>query len=63
MLFVPRFANQSIMIGDEIEIKISRIDDTSVCLGIQAPRELPITRKEEHKKLREIVRKSKPQYN
>lgn len=34
------------MIGDDIEITISKIEDGSVKIGIQAPKEVNILRKE-----------------
>jgi len=34
------------MIGDDIEITISKIEDGSVKIGIQAPKEVSILRKE-----------------
>lgn len=34
------------MIGDDIEITVSKLDDGSVKLGIQAPKDVTILRKE-----------------
>ena len=59
MLLIPRLANQSIMIGDDIEVKISRIDGMTVCLAIQAPREIYISRKEVYKKVKSIMNNNK----
>ena len=41
-----RKKGESILIGDDIEITISKIDDGSVKLAINAPREVTILRKE-----------------
>ena len=46
MLIITRKKGESLMIGDDIEIIISKIDDGSVKIGIQAPREIQILRKE-----------------
>lgn len=40
------------MIGDEIEIRISRIEDDVVKIGIQAPRHLSIYRNEIYKQVK-----------
>ncbi len=45
MLILTRKLNESIMIGD-IEVKITSLKGDYVKLGIKAPREVPIHRKE-----------------
>ena len=46
MLVLTRKANQSIMIGDEIEISILAVMGEKVRIGIEAPRAVPVFRKE-----------------
>jgi carbon storage regulator len=46
MLVLTRKSNQSIMIGDEIEVSVLAIVGEKVRIGIQAPREVPVFRKE-----------------
>ncbi len=46
MLVLSRKINQSIMIGDEIEIKVLEIRGDQVRLGIEAPKRIPVHRKE-----------------
>jgi carbon storage regulator len=46
VLVLTRKSNQSIMIGDEIEISVLSVMGDKVRIGIQAPREVPVFRKE-----------------
>ena len=46
MLVLTRKSNQSIMIGDEIEISVLAIMGEKVRIGIEAPRSIPVFRKE-----------------
>lgn len=41
------------MIGDDIEIRVNRIDADFVKIGIRAPRDLPIYRDEVYKQIKE----------
>ncbi len=46
MLILARKKNQSIMIGDDIEIMVTDISGDCVKLGINAPRHISVHRKE-----------------
>jgi len=46
MLVLTRKSNQSIMIGDEIEISVLLVMGDKVRIGIQAPRSVPVYRRE-----------------
>ncbi|MGD9570716.1 MAG: carbon storage regulator CsrA [Thermoleophilia bacterium] len=46
MLVLTRKANQSIMIGENIEVSVLSVLGEKVRLGIQAPRDVPVFRKE-----------------
>ncbi len=46
MLVLTRKSNQSIMIGDDIEVSVLAIIGEKVRIGIQAPRDIPVFRKE-----------------
>jgi carbon storage regulator len=46
MLVLTRKSNQSIMIGDDIEVSVLAIMGEKVRIGIQAPRDVPVFRRE-----------------
>lgn len=53
MLVLTRKSNQSIMIGDDIEVSVLAIAGEKVRIGIQAPRDIPVFRKEVYLEIRE----------
>ena len=53
MLVLTRKPNQSIMIGDDIEISVLAIMGEKVRIGIQAPRSVPIFRREVYVEIQE----------
>ena len=46
MLVLTRKTNQSIMIGDDVEITVLAVSRDKIRLGINAPRDVPVFRKE-----------------
>ena len=46
MLMIRRRSNESVLLGDNIEIQVLEIAGNRVKLGIMAPRELLVLRKE-----------------
>ena len=46
MLVLTRKSNQSIMIGDDIEVSVLSVMGEKVRIGIQAPQRIPVFRKE-----------------
>ena len=61
MLVLTRKSNESIMIGDEIEISILAISGEKARIGIEAPRTVPVFRKEVYVGLTEGERRSPPE--
>ena len=46
MLVLTRKTNQSIMIGDDVEVSVLAVSRDKIRLGITAPRDVPVFRKE-----------------
>ncbi|MDP4145953.1 MAG: carbon storage regulator CsrA [Bacillota bacterium] len=53
MLVISRKKDEAILIGDNIEIKIVKIDEVSVKIAIEAPKNITILRKELYTQIQE----------
>lgn len=53
MLIITRKKGESLMIGDNIEITITKIIDGSVKIGINAPKDVNILRKELYEEVKD----------
>jgi carbon storage regulator len=53
VLVLTRKSNQSIMIGDNIEISVLAIMGEKVRIGIEAPRSVPVFRREVYVEIQE----------
>lgn len=53
MLVISRKKDESFLIGDDIEIKIVKVEDGTVKVAISAPREVTILRKEVFERVKE----------
>ncbi|MDT8716670.1 carbon storage regulator CsrA [Clostridium sp. 19966] len=60
MLVITRKKGEAILIGDDIEITVIKLDDGSVKLAIDAPRSVSILRKELYN---EVVEENKKASN
>lgn len=56
MLVLARRIDESLMIGDNIEVKLLSIDGDTVRIGIEAPEDLVILRKELYSQVAEANR-------
>jgi carbon storage regulator len=46
MLILTRKVGESVMIGDEITVRVIEVKGTQIRLGIQAAKEIPVLREE-----------------
>ena len=53
MLVLTRKSNQSIMIGNDIEISVLAVMGEKVRIGIEAPRSVPVFRREVYVEIQE----------
>jgi carbon storage regulator len=53
VLVLTRKSNQSIMIGDDIEISVLAVMGEKVRIGIEAPRAVPVFRREVYVEIQE----------
>lgn len=53
MLVISRKKGESLLIGDDIEITVVKVEDGSVKIAISAPKEVLILRKELYKEVEE----------
>ncbi len=53
MLVLTRKSNQSIMIGDDIEVSVLAVSGDKVRLGIEAPKSVPVFRREVYLEMRD----------
>ena len=51
MLILTRKPNESIRIGDDIEVKILSINSNQIRIGISAPKEMEVHREEIYQKI------------
>lgn len=58
MLVITRKKDESILIGENIEIKVVKIEDGSVKLAISAPKDVSILRKELYVEIEEENKKA-----
>ena len=58
MLVFTRRRNEAIMIGDGIRIEVLRVGRDGVRLGVVAPADVPVHRKEIYDQIREANRKA-----
>ncbi len=63
MLILTRKINQSIMIGDQIEIVVVEVRGDQVKLGIKAPKNVSVHRSEVYKEIQEQNKKASKSLN
>ena len=59
MLVLNRGVEEDVLIGDDIVIKVIRIKGGHVSLGIEAPRHVPVNRREVAEAIREAQKRQR----
>lgn len=49
MLYLSREINEKVMVGDDIEVKVMRVEGRKVILGFKAPKKIAVHREEIYK--------------
>lgn len=60
MLVFTRKRNETIMIGDGVEVRVLRIGREGVRLGVSAPPDVPVHRREIYDQIRDENRRAVP---
>lgn len=55
MLILTRYPGETLMIGDNIEISVLSVKSGQVRIGIQAPKEVSVHRREIYARIKESV--------
>ena len=59
MLNLTRYPGQSIVIGDNITVTVTQVRGRQVCLGIEAPKDVPVHRDEVAERIKAGVPQNK----
>lgn len=57
MLILARYVNETIMIGDDIQIRLVTIESDRALIGIRAPKSIEIHRQEIYDRNKTLIRK------
>lgn len=52
MLILTRRIGESVMIGEDISLKVLRVNGNQVCVGIDAPKHVPVHREEIYERIK-----------
>lgn len=55
MLLLSRSLNETVMVGDEIIVKVLSITESNVVLGFKAPKKIAVHREEIYKRIQRNV--------